>query len=482
MSRLWSLQRLWRRLRWLVLALLLLLGALATQLPALRQAGQAYLFALPLVLMDLTREHHRQRTGEENALSLARQFPTAQFKEVVRPNLDTLYATAFLDLAAGPWLLEMPPNGQRYEMVAFLDAWTDVFAAPGTRTHGDRGGRYLLVGPQWSGPAEPGLTVLQSPSRSVWLIGRIQALGDKDLPTVHALQDRWRLQRWPGDGGRTAVAAGGEGGDRARAHEGAPEVANEGAKDRAKHSAKDERPPLLALAEMDTPAFYARAAELLRDNPPRAADAAIVAQLRGWGIEAGRAPDIGPWRLALLRLGRWLAWRVVHQELAQPSKHPHGWKIAPFSLGRFGVDYPTRAAVAIAGLGANLAEDTVYAQAGLDARGRPLHGSQRYRIRFAAGQWPPVSGFWSVTAYDGQGFLLDHPSGRHAARSTDALHVQADGSLELWVQSEPPPEPHRANWVPVLAGQAFNLNLRLYGPQEAVLGQRWPVPAIEPRP
>ena len=85
-----------------LMAALLVGMVVVTQAANLRQAVKAYLFGFPLVIMDLTREHHLARTGKPNALSLARQFPTPQFKEVVRPNLDTLYATAFLDTRLGP--------------------------------------------------------------------------------------------------------------------------------------------------------------------------------------------------------------------------------------------------------------------------------------------------------------------------------------------------------------------------------------------
>ena len=172
-----------------LMAVLLVGMVVVTQAANLRQAVKAYLFGFPL----LTRAHHLARTGKPNALSLARQFPTPQFKEVVRPNLDTLYATAFLDTRLGPWQLDLPPNAKRYELVTFLDAWSDVFATAGTRTHGHLGQRLWLVDSNWQGSVPQGVQLLRAPSRMVWVIGRIQTLGIDDLPTVHALQDQWVL-------------------------------------------------------------------------------------------------------------------------------------------------------------------------------------------------------------------------------------------------------------------------------------------------
>ena len=453
-------QRRWARLALVGLMAVLVVGmVVVTQAANLRQAVQAYLFGYPLVIMDLTREHHLARTGKPNALSLARQFPTPQFKEVVRPNLDTLYATAFLDTRLGPWQLDLPPNAKRYELVTFLDAWSDVFATAGTRTHGHLGQRLWLVDSNWQGSVPQGVHLLRAPSRMVWVIGRIQTLGIDDLPTVHALQDQWVL---------ASLGAG------------ATNVASSSATETASPVQVDVS-PLAQMEAMGTQDFYRRLAALMADNPPRPDDADMVRQLKNFGVEAGKTTSIGLWDGALLSLGRWLTMRSLYQELGKPSNLVNGWRVSPLGLGQLGVDYPTRAAVALVGLGANLAQDTLYAQAQLDGNGQALHGSQRYRIRFEAGKWPPVNAFWSVTAYDGHGFLLDHPSQRHLVRNTDPLQTHADGSLELWVQPDPPPHPYTANWVPVVSGQAFTLNLRLYGPQAAALSKAWSPPPIQPR-
>ena len=145
---------------------------LATQRAQVQAGAEAYVFGCPLVLMDLTRQQTLLSIGAENTLQRLRRFPDASFRGVVRPNVDTLYTSAFIDMAQGPWLFEMPPNAQRYELMPLLDAWTNVTAAPGTRDSGSAGGRYLLVGPGWQGTVPEGLRLLRSPTRLAWLIGR----------------------------------------------------------------------------------------------------------------------------------------------------------------------------------------------------------------------------------------------------------------------------------------------------------------------
>ena len=60
--------------------------------------AEAYLYGYPLVIMETTRIQSAKYIGPENQLRMVRQFPNAQFKDVVRPNVDTLYTTAFISM------------------------------------------------------------------------------------------------------------------------------------------------------------------------------------------------------------------------------------------------------------------------------------------------------------------------------------------------------------------------------------------------
>jgi hypothetical protein len=119
------------------------------------RADQAARYALPLVIMDLTREQFfADPMAVEATPDRFLHIPilgNPSFRSVVRPNVDTLYSTAWLDLGSEPVVLTVPPGEGRYFLVQCMDAWTNVFAAPGSRTLGHRGATYAIVGPDWHG-------------------------------------------------------------------------------------------------------------------------------------------------------------------------------------------------------------------------------------------------------------------------------------------------------------------------------------------
>lgn len=448
-----------RRLKTVLLAMLGTLLAVAALLYAKGEqivlGAEAYIYGFPLVIMDLTRANAVQVIGPENQLRKVRQFPDARFRDVVRPNVDTLYTTAFIRMSQGPWVFEMAANTQRYEVMPLLDAWTNVFASPGTRISGTQGGRFLLAGPQWTGETPTGLTLLRAPTDLVWLIGRTQANGVADFGVVHALQDGIGL-RSLGDwqAGLPAPAT-------------TPLAA----------TAKPE-PPIMQMRSMDVQTFFTLLAALMVDNPPAPSDGPMLAKLARLGIAPGKPPQWGLVDRWAISLGRWIADLTVARELKK-RQGVRGWITPPAILGSYGTFYNTRAVVAMIGLGANLPADATYPSASVDAQGEPLHGDRRYRIHFAKGALPPVKAFWSITAYGGDDFFIDNPLGRYALGDRDPLVVNPDGSLDLLVQATAPSGQPGSNWLPVRAGAPFQLNARLYWPMPAALDGSWNMPGIE---
>ena len=459
MTKLSPARRLTRLKRALVAVLLLtttIVALLYAKSEQIILGAEAYIFGYPLVIMDVTRANAALAIGPENTLRKVRQFPDASFRDVVRPNVDTLYTTAFIDMAKGPWVFEMAANDQRYEVMAFMDAWTNVFAAPGTRSTGTAGGQFLLADSHWAGTVPAGLTPLRAPTQMVWLIGRTQTNGVADYPLVHQLQDGIKL--------RTL----------ADWQSGKPTPASPWQPAAARSLA-----PVKQVKAMPTEAFFNRLALLMVSNLPTAADGPMLLKLARIGLLPGQPVA---WRMldrAAISLGRWLADFTVAKELKKPRDLVRGWATPPDILGNYGTYYNTRAVVAMVGLGANLPADASYPNTHVDADGQALNGSQRYRLHLNAADLPPVNAFWSITAYGNDDFLIENPLQRYALGDRDPLVYNADGSLDLYIQADTPAIGKSKNWLPVRQGQPFLLNARLYWPKPAALDGTWGMPAVE---
>ena len=154
----------------------------------------AYVYFYSLVTMDLTRKQLTNVAKPEgihtpmNTFASLAAFPPADMKVVVRPNFDTLYSSAWLDLTKEPMIVSVPDTHGRYYLLPMLDMWTDVFASPGWRTTGTQAGDYAVVPPGWSGSLPAGVGRIDAPTPYVWIIGRTKTDGPADYDAVHAIQ------------------------------------------------------------------------------------------------------------------------------------------------------------------------------------------------------------------------------------------------------------------------------------------------------
>ncbi len=189
------------------------------------------------------------------------------------------------------------------------------------------------------------------------------------------------------------------------------------ARDAAAASAADPPPPLpnVPLAPYALPepraAFFDELATILASNPAPSRDAPLLARLAEVGVVPGATPSEGS--PAVLEAG--LARGLSQMGPAITGGETAGWS-GNFKAGAYGTDYLTRARVARNGLGASVPEQALYYFCRHDGDGEPLTGQRRYRIRFPADGLPPFlnNGFWSLTMYASDLFLVPNKLGRHA--------------------------------------------------------------------
>ena len=428
-----------------------------------RVAEDAYLFGFPLVLMETTRRiisnvpaGQKPGFGPMNWFTHMRAFPPGDFKEVVRPNFDTLYSTLLFDLRDEPIVVSVPDTAGRYYMLPFLDMWTDVFAVIGRRTTGTGAGHFAIVGPGWSGDLPDGVERIDAPTPMGWVIGRTQTNGAADYPGVHEVQDGFvatPLSVWPN-----------------------PPTAPDMEVDPSIDIETPTVDQVLALSGVE---LLRRTAELMMLHPAHAIDQPLLARMRRIGLVAGQPLDadgLSDDLRAAIEAGAASANERMNQ-VSRLFPVVDGWGQATYGMGVYGTDYWRRAVIAKIGLGANLVEDAIYPVLFHDAAGRPPTGDHDYVLHFDADALPPCDAFWSITMYDDEGFTVPNDIDRYALGDRDPLVYGADGSLDLYIQHHDPGDDRRANWLPSPTGP-LGITMRLYDPRREVLDGTWTPPPL----
>ncbi len=387
-------------------------------------------------------------------------YPDASFREVTAPNADTLYSAGWLDLSREPYVFSIPDSKGRYYLMPMLDAWTNVFQAPGKRTTGTGPQKYAITGPGWKGALPPGVTQYKSPTSLVWILGRTYCTGTpQDYKEVHAFQDQLSLVPLSAHG---------------KAY-----TAPDGVVD----PKIDMHTPVRdQVHHLDGVEFFKLMAELMKNNPPSSADAPIVDRMAMIGIVPGQSFDVAklePAVAAVIRSVPQAALQKIAAHRKDAGTAKNGWVITSHA-GACGTDYLQRATIAFFGLGANLPQDAVYPVSEFTAEGTPYSGANKYVLHFAKGELPPVKAFWSLTMYDAGFFFVANPLNRHTLSQRDQLKLNSDGSVDLYLQADNPGPEKESNWLPAPKDK-FVLMLRLYWPNEhppSILDGTWNPPAV----
>jgi hypothetical protein len=429
-------------------------------------ATDAYVYGYPLVTMEMTRRIMTNMAtvegtrGPMGQFIKLRQYPDASFRDVTAPNADTLYTTAWLDVGNEPWVLSIPDMKDRYFLVPMLDGWTNVFQVPGKRTTGTKAQTYAITGPGWKGSLPPGVKEFKSPTSIVWILGRIYCTGTpEDYAAVHAAQDAFKLVPLSAYGKPYTPPAG-----------------KVDASIDMKTAVRDQ------VNRMDAVSYFTLLADLMKRNPPAAADAPELAKFAKIGLVAGKDFDASKLNADFAkRIPQVANDRIMLQfKVNKAIKDINGWAFDS-ATGIYGTDYLNRALVTAIGLGANRVKDAVYPTSLKDAEGKAYEGTNKYVMHFPKGQLPPVAGFWSLTMYDANYFFVANPINRYSISARQKLKANPDGSIDLYIQNQSPGADKESNWLPAPKDK-FVLMLRMYWPNEkspSIINGTWKPPAVK---
>ena len=405
------------------------------------QLRRAFHFAFPIYEIMRTRSTQLGRArafGLPNAVNFLLPKLTlagAADRDVTTPNNDTLYGSVWMDLSAGPVIVEMPALPGRYNSAALMSLQTDNTSIVGTRT-GSFGGRYAYVPPGYTGIVPAGAEVVRSATTDAWLLIRVLVNGPEDIEAATKAIDGYKLT--------------------------APE---------------GERAPLLdAPPRPDAKTFLAVVNEALARSAANTDLAGKAAAFAGLGI-GGPASDeaLAMWARYLPALNG-----ELKGGLAEAGDVVDGWSYPGIGIGDYGDDDVLRARIALGGLAALPRIEAMYLTARTDKDGGTLDGSKAYTVNLPARM--PIGAFWSLTMYqqeaDGRLFYVPNPIDRYAVGDrSPQLRSNRDGSYEIFVQAEKPTGERAVNWLPAPKGK-FVLVFRGYLPRAPFLDGSFRLPPV----
>ena len=375
---------------------------------------------------------------------------------VTCPNQDVVYGLGFFSLDEEPVVIQVPDFRGRFWVYAMYDARTDQFANVG-KPYDTKPGFYLIVGPNWKGEKPAGIeAVIRSSTALANVIPRV--LMDDTAEDRAAIQPfinqivAYPLKDFDG---------------RMKSKDWSQAPAIPGPKSEGGGE----------TAWVVPEKFFDQLGMVLDTVSPLPGEESLYGQFRVLLDSAAKDPAI---KQALIQTAI-----ETEKHLLAPFfdwKHNgrpagNGWNRST-NNARFGTDYFNRTGTAKSNMFDNKPDETQYFYTDGDTAGASLDGKGNYEITFAAGQEPPVNGFWSLTLYNAEHFFHPNDLKRYSLGTKNkTLKRNADGSLTLYAGTKSPGAEKESNWLPAPSGH-FSLYIRAYWGKQAILDGSWKPPVI----
>jgi hypothetical protein len=391
-----------------------------------------------------------------NRLGMLTDYIEPSERLVACPNQDVVYGAGSIALDQSPVVVQVPNFGDRFWVYQAVDLRTDSFVQLG-KMYGTTPGFYLLVGPDWHGDVPKGITrVFRSSTNTGFIAPRMfQDDTPEDKKAIQGVLQQVMMY---------------------------PLAEYDGTmKSKDWHTIKQV--PASTTGEEETKwvvpeRFFGELPAILADAPPLPGEEARYAQVMAVLAAAKDNPSLMAAMIAAATEADEKLVTPLFQFRNYGQQLPFNWSTIS-NEAAFGVDYYTRTAVAKSNILVNSPQETKYFYQDLDVSGGRLNGANRYTVTFAKDQTPPVNGFWSLTLYNEHHFFVPNELKRYSVGTKNkTLKPNADGSLTIYVQADPPPEAQRANWLPAPKDRDFSLYVRAYWPKAATIDGSWTPPAV----
>ena len=427
----------------------------------------AYIYSYPLVLMDATMAEHTNTVEPTNEQAPVNQFQhddqlkDADWKNVVSPNVDTLYSQAYLDLNTNA-LVFVKPETDRFCSAQVMDAYSntvDVLGSGGEAENSQDEEICLITGRNYQGVIPEGMKQISIPTNIAWIIVRIVCNGPDDLTNIEAIQKELILvpvENYLSD--QTYIPPKGS------------------------YNKENNFRPGDHVASMSPAEYFSIANRLMVTNPPAPEDASMVAEMQSINVGPGLTFDetilgenaSAQWSQMLDSMNP-----VLSQYYLSFTEKMGNWVYYPYPIAEWGTDYPYRAIIAEVAFGANPTYVAIYPETAYDTENQKVSGKNKYMLHFDEGMLPPVKkdGFWSITAYGSDSFLIPNSINRYCINDRSNVTYNSDGTLDILLQAEAPDAANQNNWLPV-GTDDFHLIMRIYLPDMDNITNNWKVPEI----
>jgi hypothetical protein len=425
-------------------------GGVAKPAPALsdEQVEDLVRRSYPYVAMYNVNNKFAMKQGGWNTVVADTSLKDHAMREIARPNNDTLYISALLDLRTEPMVLEMPAFDSKYVslMITGYDHYVNI---PMSTRLGDFGKpeKMLLYSARTEGydgqPVEGIDRTFEATSDFVSVVFRV-------MP--HASNSK-RFERITGQMQSVKLLTLSE-------YLGRP----------AKPADDIVFPP---VGEKDADIFGNNLLEVMQFvfnhttfDPGNELDQKLLAAYAPLGVAPGKAYD--PNQVAKLdgQRVRQAAERVFSGEMAKT--HDPAFKRRTMTglfqpKGRIGLDLLLYQSI-VGPIGQPAAEAVYPAIGTVD--GQPMNANNDYVIRMKADELPPAEAFWSLTLYDTEnGFFMPNDRKKYSVGENGGMKLDADGGIDIYVSADKPEGVPEENWLPVKRGDyAMDVILRIYEP------------------
>lgn len=369
-------------------------------------------------------------------------------------NNETVYAAVHMELYDGPVVYEQPAMDDKgYLFGSIIDVWqvalTDLGIPEVTPDQG-KGGKYLILPPDYSGEVPEGYLPIQSTSFQVRLGLRSVMLGEGTIDDAIARVKRVRVyplsdpQRKQNYFDLLEKSVGGE-------------------------------------VDKGVGAFRLMH-DYISKEPIQEKDKYPIGMLRSLGIEKGQPFPTDRKALELLQQAADIGWMTAKYNMTQswPPSVLEGWKALGLAE-TWDPDFTTDDYIQVDERAAyfglaiwpprNMGSSTYYAITFSDTEDRPLEPGKTYKLHLPPNV--PATSFWSVILYDAEtASMIENPHKKYAISSLNKnLQQNEDGSVDVFFGPEAP-EGHESNWIPTTKNDFF-VGFRIYGPDLERLGKAW---------